>query len=160
MNKKNQLILLLLNASLFFAGLGIGSLFNIGLSPFSLHAHPAIELVFLSVVFFALSTLFSGLASPIFFLYFGLISSKAIPTNPIGMSLAIIPLAIVSFAGSLTGKFAALDLEEKENLFDHKKEILMLFAAGMTAAVVVGFLAAFFAGIDQTKYFPFLYASN
>ena len=158
MNKKNQQILLLLNVSLFFAGLGIGGFFNLGLSPFSLHMHPAIELVFLSVVFFALSTLFSGVASPVVFLYFGLISSRVLAANPIGVTLAMVPLAIVSFAGSLAGKYSNLDMLEKENLFGHKKEIMALLAAGIIAAVIVGFLVAYFAGIDQSKFFPFLYA--
>lgn len=160
MNRQNQTILFLLNVSLFFAGLGIGSIFNLGLAPFSLHAHQVIELVFLSVVFFALSTLFSGMASPVFFLYFGLISSRALPENPIGVVLAVIPLAIVSFAGSLTGQYANLDVLEKENLFDHKKEILEIFFAGVVLAIIAGFLVVYFAGIDQTKFFPFLYPSQ
>ncbi len=157
MKSNNQLILALLNVSLFFIAIAASYYLNFGLSPFSLKAHPAIEMFFLAMVFFVLSAAYSGLISPIIFLYYGLISAGILKTNPSGIALTVFPLLIVSYAGSLTGHYSGLDLAEKENMFSHKKQLLALFFAGIILAIITGFLFAFLAGIDQSKWVPFLY---
>ncbi|MBI2598429.1 MAG: hypothetical protein HYW50_04495 [Candidatus Diapherotrites archaeon] len=155
-SRQNNIILTILNIVFFFLGISGALAFNQNIEPLSFNFHPALDLIVISVSFFALSMLFSGLLSPPIFLYYGFINSSHLYSNPVGLTLSVIPLLVASYAGSITGQYTAADQEEKENLFSFKKEILVIFFAGILLAIVVGFLFSYLAKFDQSALLPFL----
>ncbi len=145
--RKNQLILGLLNLVFFLAGLAI--FFNFGIKPFFLNIHPVVDLVVLTGGVFILSVLYSGLLTPVVFLYVGIVDSALLLTNPIGVVLSCIPLLFASYAGSITGSFAKEDLDERKNLFEQKKKILLVFGLSLLLAIIFGLVFDFLLGVNQ-----------
>jgi len=152
MVQNTQLILIILNIALFLGGVVLFGALD--LTPFSFNIHASIDLIVLTISFFVLSIMFSGLLSPLLFLYYGALSSSLVATNPLGVLLTVVPLMIAAYAGSIAGHFASKDLHEKGNLFEQKKLLLVLFFSSLVFAVIVGFVFEFLSTIDQKSILP------
>jgi hypothetical protein len=144
---ENQLIIQPLNIVLFIVGLGAGIFFAVQYAPVSIGLGVVFDLIVISVAVFLLSIIFNGYLSPLVFLYLGLVNSKLILSNPIGVIGYLIPLVIASYAGGIAANYASMDMNGEGNFFQHWKVIAGLLVLAVVAAtiwaVVMGFLPSF-----------------
>ena len=100
---------------------------------------PIIELTLITLGIFFLSATFFGRIGFVTFFFAGAVIGSSLPQNHGYVLLALLPMFVALFGGSLMGKTASQDMAGKKNFFDQKIDFIAYLAIAIILALAVGF---------------------